>query len=294
MLSEIRPDADLLVFFRNMNEKNDTGEKITMQKLDSTKMKYINTIDKQNILYLSDYQKRDETFQAYLQDICFVKSWRIPKKGKVLSLTNENFALCIIDMIRFTDRSAELVREIHQKTDMPILFISGAKSHVKQREETILAIQCGADEYFDSIKSTEEIALRVWSIILIQKRVKEDPEIWNCRDIEIVPDKRQIFYNGKEILLTRIEFDIVRFLAEQNGRVVTYKEIYEKVWHCEYFQDDGNIMAHIHRIRQKLERDVKNPMYIKNVYGIGYRFGCCVKQIKNANCQKTFQKIIQI
>lgn len=100
-----------------------------MQKLESTKMEYINIIDKQNILYLSDYQKGEKTFQSYLQDTYFVRSQRIPKKGRVLSLTNENFVLCIIDMIRFTDRSAELVREIHQKTDMPILFISGAKLH---------------------------------------------------------------------------------------------------------------------------------------------------------------------
>lgn len=292
---EVRPDVDPLVIFSgNRMRKNDNGEKLNMQKLESTKMEYINIIDKQNILYLSDYQKGEKTFQSYLQDTYFVRSQRIPKKGRVLSLTNENFVLCIIDMIRFTDRSAELVREIHQKTDMPILFISGAKLHTRQQEETILAIQCGADEYLDNSKSTEEIAIRVWALIRIQKRVKEEPGIWNCRDIEIVPDKRQIFYNGKEILLTRIEFDIVQFLAEQNGRVVTYKEIYEKVWHCEYLQDDGNIMAHIHRVRQKLERDVKNPMYIQNVYGIGYRFGCCVKQIKNTNRQKTFQKFIPV
>lgn len=78
-----------------------------MQKLESTKMEYI--IDKQNILYLSDYQEGEKTFQSYLQDTYFVRSQRIPKKGRVLSLTNENFVLCIIDMIRFTDRSAELV-----------------------------------------------------------------------------------------------------------------------------------------------------------------------------------------
>lgn len=103
-----------------------------MQKLESTKMEYINIIDKQNILYLSDYQKGEKTFQSYLQDTYFVRSQRIPKKGRALSLTNENFVLCIIDMIRFTDRSAELVREIHQKTDMPILFMFGGKYNVSR------------------------------------------------------------------------------------------------------------------------------------------------------------------
>lgn len=83
-----------------------------MQKLESTKMEYINIIDKQNILYLSDYQKGEKAFQSYLQDTYFVRSQRIPKKGRVLSLTNENFVLCIIDMIRFTDRSAELVMQL--------------------------------------------------------------------------------------------------------------------------------------------------------------------------------------
>ena len=73
--------------------------------------------------------------------------------------------------------------------------------------------------------------------------------------------------------MTKIEFDIICFLAQQNGRVVTYKELYEAVWNREYLQDDANIMAHIHRIRQKVERDIKNPKYIQNVYGVGYRFG---------------------
>lgn len=73
--------------------KNDNGEKLNMQKLESTKMEYINIIDKQNILYLSDYQKGEKAFQSYLQDTYFVRSQRIPKKGRVLSLTNENFVL---------------------------------------------------------------------------------------------------------------------------------------------------------------------------------------------------------
>lgn len=265
-----------------------------MQKLHTAKTEYKNIIDKQNILYLSDYHKSQRSFQSYLQDTYLIKSQRIPKEDGCFSLSDEDFVLCIIDMIRFTDRSAELVREIQKKTDIPILFISGAKLHTKQKEETILAIQCGVDEYLDSSKSTEEIAVRVWALIRIQKRVKEKPGIWNFHDIEIVPDRRQIFYQGIEIMLTKIEFDIVCFLAEQNGRVVTYKEIYEKVWHCEYLHDDGSIMAHIHRIRLKMENDIKNPVYIQNVYGIGYRFGGCVKQSRNNSTKRNLQEYILV
>lgn len=79
--------------------------------------------------------------------------------------------------------------------------------------------------------------------------------------------------HGREIPFTKIEFDIVKYLAFQNGRAVTYKELYEQVWKREYLLDDMNIMAHIHRIRKKLEWNPKEPVYIRNVYGIGYRFG---------------------
>lgn len=77
---------------------------------------------------------------------------------------------------------------------------------------------------------------------------------------------------GEEISFTKLEFDIIYYLASNQNRAITYKELYEAVWHKEYLCDDMNIMAHIHRIRQKLERDPKHPEFIQNVYGIGYRF----------------------
>lgn len=94
-----------------------------MQKLESTKMEYINIIDKQNILYLSDYQKGEKAFQSYLQDTYFVRSQRIPKKGRVLSLTNENFVLCIIDMIRLrTEAQNSSERYIRKQICLFCLF----------------------------------------------------------------------------------------------------------------------------------------------------------------------------
>ena len=111
------------------------------------------------------------------------------------------------------------------------------------------------------------------ALIRIQYLFKGAASVWEYRKLQIIPKCRRIFNEGEEILLTKIEFDIICFLAQQNGRVVTYKELYEAVWNREYLQDDANIMAHIHRIRQKVERDIKNPKYIQNVYGVGYRFG---------------------
>ena len=76
----------------------------------------------------------------------------------------------------------------------------------------------------------------------------------------------------------RKEFDIFYYLFQKKGDVVSHKELYEKVWKREYIHDDTNIMAHIHRLRGKVEKDPKNPRYICNQYGIGYYFGSVFKE----------------
>lgn len=91
--------------------------------------------------------------------------------------------------------------------------------------------------------------------------------------IRIYPYKRKLYINDIKINLTRKEFDIFYYLFEKKGDVVSHKELYERVWKREYIHDDTNIMAHIHRLRGKVEKDPKNPKYICNQYGIGYYFG---------------------
>ena len=180
----------------------------------------------------------------------------------------------MVEMLRYTDESAELIREMRKKANAPLLFISGAKTEETRRKETVQAIQSGADGYLVNTQSAEEIIAEAKALIRLQTRIKNNPEVWDYEGLQIIPDQRQVFLRGKEILLTRIEFDIVHHLAAQNGRAVPYQELYEAVWHNEYLPDHRGIMAHIHRIRGKLEMDARNPFYIRNVYGVGYRFGC--------------------
>ena len=203
---------------------------------------------------------------------------RIRENENSTAAMDEKVVLCMIEMLRFTEKSAKLLHEIRSKLSVPILLISGARTEKTRKEEMVHAIRSGADGYLISTQSADEIAAEAIALIRLQQRIKERPEIWTYEDIQIIPDRRQVFRQGQEILLTPIEFDIVYYLAVQNGRVVTYKELYEAVWHSEYLFDDESIMAHIHRIRRKLEPDRKHPFYIQNVYGVGYRFGCCCTQ----------------
>ena len=91
--------------------------------------------------------------------------------------------------------------------------------------------------------------------------------------IRIYPYKRELYIDENRVNLTKKEFDIFYYLFQKKGDVVSHKELYERVWKREYIHDDTNIMAHIHRLRGKVEKDPKKPKYICNQYGVGYYFG---------------------
>ena len=168
------------------------------------------------------------------QKILFLSYRRELYEEICYSLVDENVVLCMIEMLRFTEKSAKLLREIRSKLSIPILLISGARTEKTRKEETVHAIRSGADGYLVSAQSAEEIAAEATALIRLQQRIKKQPEVWTYGELQIIPDRRQVFRQGQEILLTHIEFDLVYYLAVQNGRVVTYKELYEAVWHSEY------------------------------------------------------------
>jgi DNA-binding response OmpR family regulator len=231
-----------------------------------------------NILFISYHQERYKEICCLLAGKYEISYCRIEERDNQPIQIGGNTVLCMVEMLRFTKKGEDLIHEIRNKTGIPILFLSGAKTERTRKEETVRAINSGVDGYLVSTQSAEEIAAKVIALIRLQQRIRERPEVWTCQDFQIILDRRQIFLKGQEILLTHLEFDIVHYLAMQNGRAVTYKELYEAVWHNEYLFDDESIMAHIHRIRLKMEADRKHPFYIQNVYGVGYRFGCCFTQ----------------
>lgn len=227
----------------------------------------------QKIIFLSYHRELYDDFCSCLKGQYDIFYHRIRENVGNIGFWDEAVALYVMEMLRYTEKSAELLHEIRRKSDAPILFISGARTETLRTAETVRAIRGGADGYLVNSQPVEEIAAEAKALIRLQTRVQRRPEIWTYQELQIMPGRRQVFLKGKEISLTRMEFDIVQYLAMQNGRAVTYQELYEAVWHSEYLFDDDSIMAHIHRIRRKLEIDRKHPFYIQNVYGVGYRFG---------------------
>ena len=91
-------------------------------------------------------------------------------------------------------------------------------------------------------------------------------------DLEIIPERHQVLVNGKEVVLTGKEFQILLLLAQNRGRVFSKEQIYDRVWNNEYVYDGRNMTAYINKIRRKIELNPARPRYILTVWGVGYKF----------------------
>ena len=227
------------------------------------------------ILLISQRELREF---KYLEDnvlgleIHYRKQWHMTEF--IQEYTCSACALLVFDLVELNVKPTKIVQYLRYMHTIPIVIVSDCAK--VSLEERIQVLQAGADAYIPQFSDQE---LKINVEVLGRRYLILDRVSGNRFNNYIYGEgffldlkERRAFFNGQEKFLTKIEFDIVYYLAASSNRAVTYEELYEAVWHEEYLRDDMNIMAHIHRIRSKLEENPNKPVFIQNVYGIGYRF----------------------
>lgn len=182
-------------------------------------------------------------------------------------------SVVILDIMMPKLNGYELTKKIREMGTVPILILSARNLD----SDKILGLDLGADDYLTKPFNPLEVIARVKSLIRRtydynnDERVIEDETI-KLGNIIINLDTFTAYKNDQEIRLTPTEFKILALLMKSPGRVFTKIQIYENI-NGEYFEsDDNTIMVHMHKLREKIEDDPKNPIYIKNVRGLGYKF----------------------
>ena len=175
----------------------------------------------------------------------------------------ESFDCIILDIIMPDINGVESAKLIRQVSETPILFLT-AKSSDDDKTE---AYASGGDDYLSKPFSSVELLLRIKALI---KRGK------GGRDAVVTDDNlRAVTKNGKPVMLTDKEFDLLKFLMTNSGQVFSNSVLYENVWGEKYLPSSSNtVMVHILNLRKKLEEDPSNPRLIITVWGKGY---CYVK-----------------
>lgn len=176
--------------------------------------------------------------------------------------------LIILDMAMPGLTGVEVCRELRNWYDGPILMLSVISSDT----EKATALDIGADDYLTKPFSTTELLARIRALLRRSAARVTPPPVIQTDDLEIDIAKRIVKRSGEEIELTRMEFDILAYLAQNADRVVTSKMILEKVWGPEYAEDAQTLRVHISHLRKKIEPRPSSPRYILTETGVGFRF----------------------
>lgn len=182
----------------------------------------------------------------------------------------EEPTLAILDIMLPDMTGFELCRTIREKYIFPIIMLTAKV----EAADKITGLTMGADDYITKPFNPLELAARVKTQLRRYTKYNGASPVqaqeFDFRGLYICKDSHKCQLYGKDVTLTPLEFDILWYLCQNRGRVVSSEELFERVWGEKYLDSNNSVMSHIARLREKLSEPPRKPRFIKTVWGVGY------------------------
>jgi two-component system, OmpR family, KDP operon response regulator KdpE len=171
----------------------------------------------------------------------------------------------VLDLLLPDGSGTDVCRELRRWNTAPILVLSA----VGEEKEKIEALDAGADDYVTKPFSGDELLARLRAAL---RRAAPSPDpIVEVGDLRVDLEKRAVTMGGSPVSLTPIEYDLLRLLAENQGKLLTHPMILRAIWGPAFQEESSYLHVHISHLRRKIEPDPARPHYILNQAGVGYR-----------------------
>jgi DNA-binding response OmpR family regulator len=184
---------------------------------------------------------------------------------------SEHVDLVVLDIMLPRLDGLEVCRRLRSQSSVPIIMLTARDDEL----DKVLGLELGADDYITKPFSIREFRSRVRALL----RRAAAPRAGGLADEVIAADglridlgRRQVELDGRTVALTYVEFELLRTLASNPGRVYTRQMLLESLWGGSAYREPRTIDVHVRHLREKLETDPREPEYIFTVRGVGYRF----------------------
>ncbi|GER65972.1 DNA-binding response regulator [Weizmannia acidilactici] len=193
------------------------------------------------------------------------------KEGYGMAL-KEKLDFIILDLMLPGMDGMDVCKQLRQeKVNTPILMLTAKSDEL----DKILGLELGADDYITKPFSPREVVARVKAILRRAKTEEEtdaDTAVTiEIGDLRILPEQFEAYFKGKKLELTPKEFELLLYLANHPGKVLSRDQLLDAVWNFDFAGDTRIVDVHISHLREKIEEDTKQPQYIKTVRGFGYK-----------------------
>jgi DNA-binding response OmpR family regulator len=182
------------------------------------------------------------------------------------------FDLVVLDVMLPRLDGLEVCRRMRARSSVPIIMLTAKAEEI----DKVLGLELGADDYITKPFSLREFRSRVKAALRRASMARREPSAdevpLEVHELRIDPAKRAVEVRGGHVQTTFVEFEILVALATSPGRVWTRDMLLTRIWGDSAYRDPRTIDVHIRHLREKLERDAKDPEYLFTVRGVGYRF----------------------
>ncbi|WP_444684005.1 response regulator transcription factor [Alkalicoccus luteus] len=226
----------------------------------------------QRLLVVDDEESILTLLQFNLEQGGFEVTTAMDGKEALGKALDEQFDLIVLDLMLPGMDGMEVCKELRQsKVQTPILMLTAKGDEF----DKVLGLELGADDYLTKPFSPREVTARIRAILRrspsapAEEKRKENK--LKIGDVEIFPDNYEVFLKGQALELTPKEFELLLYLINNRGRVLTRDQLLNSVWNYDFVGDTRIVDVHISHLREKIEPVTKKPVYIKTVRGLGYK-----------------------
>ncbi len=175
--------------------------------------------------------------------------------------------LVLLDLMLPGLSGLEVCRAIRQKSQVPIIMLTAKDTEA----DIVTGLELGADDYMTKPYSAGELKARIRAVLRRKAEPERRDDVVRAGDIVIDIDRHVVRVAGESVTMPLKEFELLSYLAENAGRVLTRGQLIDEVWGESYFGDTKTLDVHIKRVRAKIETDPNNPTKLVTIRGLGYK-----------------------
>jgi len=221
-----------------------------------------------DILIVEDNEELGQLIFDFLRNSGYSADWVKSAENALENISKENYKLLLLDVMLPGQDGFAALSKIRKEHNMPVLMMSARTDD----DSKILGMETGADDY---IGKPFSIPLLVSKIKALLRRAYPDSEneVLSYKNLKVDVSARSVFMDGKLLEITGKEFDILVYLMKHAGKVVDKNELFDEVWGYYSETEMNSLNVYIRWLREKIEKDPKEPELIKTVWRVGYKFG---------------------
>ncbi len=216
----------------------------------------------------------EESFRDALEFILTKEGFQIESAATgsdgLTAFDKYNPDIILLDLMLPGMSGTDVCKSIRAKSNVPIIMLTAKDAEV----DKVVGLEIGADDYVTKPFSSPELIARIRAVL---RRGSSEPRVVDEDIIELGPIKLDIArhsvqVNSQEVTMPLKEFEVLEYLMENSGRVLTRGQLMDRIWGSNYVGDGKTLDVHIKRIRSKIEQDPANPKLLHTVRGLGYKF----------------------